>query len=273
MSDIPSPPAPAARRLALPAGLRLYLRLLPAVLYGARLRLIVQFSRTRLGSRWIGISTVLSAAILGTIYGNLTGIRDWPSYAVYVAVGLIAWNTLSTAITGSCTLMERSRERLLNQPFPPGLTVIEEWLTICLGALISLAVGLALLALIQPLVLLHFLAGGWLGLANLLLACLWIAMLLAPLSARLADLPQIMPILLQIAFLSSPILFYSRSLGPLQWVAGFNPLYAMVQLLRAPLTGEMAWGAQLVALAVQIPLALLLLLRLDRQRMRILRWL
>ena len=35
-------------------------------------------------------------AVLGTIYGTLTGVDDWPAYWAYVALGLVSWNTLAT---------------------------------------------------------------------------------------------------------------------------------------------------------------------------------
>ena len=81
----------------------------------------MQFARTLLGSSWIGLSALLTMSVLGTIYGTLTGVEDWSSYWVYVALGIVSWNTLATALMSSCTVLERSRERLLNQPMPIGV--------------------------------------------------------------------------------------------------------------------------------------------------------
>lgn len=53
-----------------------YRPLLPALAYGAWLRIRIQFARTLLGSSWIGLSTLLTMAVLGTIYGTLTGVDD-----------------------------------------------------------------------------------------------------------------------------------------------------------------------------------------------------
>ena len=79
------------------APLSAYRPLLPALSYGAWLRIRMQFARTLLGSSWIGLSNLLSMAVLGTIYGTLTGVEDWPAYWAYVALGLVSCCLLYTS--------------------------------------------------------------------------------------------------------------------------------------------------------------------------------
>lgn len=250
-----------------------YRSLLPALSYGAWLRIQMQFARTLLGSSWIGLSALLTLSVLGTIYGTLTGVEDWSSYLVYVALGIVSWNTLSTALMSSCTVLERSRERLLNQPMPIGVVVLEEWLTTSLTLLIALTAVFLVMGLLEPQLWGHLLMGGWLGLLNLMLGCLWLTLLIAPIAVSIADLQQLMPVLLQIGFLSSPILFYRKSLGSLSWITNLNPLYAWVRLARDPFLGQPHWGMQTLVIVGQIIIALLLLIRLDKKPMKVIRWL
>ena len=250
-----------------------YRSLLPALSYGAWLRIRMQFARTLLGSSWIGLSALLTMSVLGTIYGTLTGVEDWSSYWVYVALGIVSWNTLATALMSSCTVLERSRERLLNQPMPIGVVVLEEWLTTSLTLLIALTAVLLVMGLLEPQLWGHLLMGGWLGLLNLMLGCLWLTLLIAPIAVSIADLQQLMPVLLQIGFLSSPILFYRQSLGSMSWITNLNPLYAWVRLARDPFLGQPHWGIQTLVIVGQIILAVLLLIRLDKKRMKVIRWL
>ncbi|MBM5799992.1 MAG: hypothetical protein FJ077_03945 [Cyanobacteria bacterium K_DeepCast_35m_m2_023] len=252
---------------------RTYRRVLPVLAYAAWLRIQVQFARTLLGSGWIGLSALLTTAVLGGIYGTLTRVADWPAYWAYVALGLVGWNTLAGAVNASCTVLERGRERLLNQPLPLGGIVLEEWLTSCVALLIGLGAVLAVLGLVRPQLWLALAGAGALGLVNLLLGCLLLSLLIAPAAVWLADLPQLVPIVLQIGFLASPILFYSRSLGPLAWVSHWNPLYLWVMLARDPFLGQPHWPAQLLALPLQLLLIALLLWALERRRMAVLRWL
>ena len=95
--------------------------------------------------------------------------------------------------------------------------------TTTLSLLIALGAVLLVMGWAQPELWVHLLQGGWLGLLNLLLGCLWLTLLIAPIAVTQADLHQLMPVLLQIGFLSSPILFYRQSLGSLSWVAQLNP--------------------------------------------------
>lgn len=250
-----------------------YRSLLPALSYGAWLRIRMQFARTLLGSSWIGLSALLTMSVLGTIYGTLTGVEDWSSYWIYVALGIVSWNTLATALMSSCTVLERSRERLLNQPMPIGVVVLEEWLTTSLTLLIAVTAVLLVMGLLEPQLWGHLLMGGWLGLLNLMLGCLWLTLLIAPIAVSIADLQQLMPVLLQIGFLSSPILFYRQSLGSLSWITNLNPLYAWVRLARDPFLGQPHWGIETLVMIGQIILAILLLIRLDKKRMKVIRWL
>lgn len=252
---------------------RSYQSLLPALAYGAWLRIKEKFARTLIGIGWIALSALLTMAVLGSIYGKITGVEDWSTYWIYVAIGLVSWNTLANCITASCTLFERARERVINQPMPLGLFVIEEWISISLSMLIALLAVLLVMGLKQPVLWWYFLNAGWLGMANLLLGCLWLSLLISPIAVSLADLQQLVPILLQIGFLASPILFYRQSLGALAWVTSLNPLYVWVRMARDPFLGNPHWGLQSLALIMQLALAVFFLWRIDRRRMAVIRWL
>ncbi len=252
---------------------RSYQSLLPALAYGAWLRIKEKFARTLIGIGWIALSALLTMAVLGSIYGKITGVEDWSTYWIYVAIGLVSWNTLANCITASCTLFERARERVINQPMPLGLFVIEEWISISLSMLIALLAVLLVMGLKQPGLWWYFLNAGWLGMANLLIGCLWLSLLISPIAVSLADLQQLVPILLQIGFLASPILFYRQSLGALAWVTSLNPLYVWVRMARDPFLGNPHWGLQLLALIMQLALAAFFLWRIDRRRMAVIRWL
>jgi ABC-type polysaccharide/polyol phosphate export permease len=106
-----------------------------------------------------------------------------------------------------------------------------------------------------------------------MVGCLWLTLLIAPIAVSIADLQQLMPVLLQIGFLSSPILFYRQSLGSLSWITNLNPLYAWVRLARDPFLGQPHWGMQTLVIVGQIIIALLLLIRLDKKPMKVIRWL
>jgi ABC-type polysaccharide/polyol phosphate export permease len=67
----------------------------------------------------------------------------------------------------------------------------------------------------------------------------WVALLLAVLSVRFRDIPQIVASVVQVAFFLSPIIWKADMLGPKnRFVADFNPLYHFMEVIRAPLLGQ-----------------------------------
>jgi lipopolysaccharide transport system permease protein len=85
------------------------------------------------------------------------------------------------------------------------------------------------------------LQSGLLPLVNLLLFVYWVPLLLCLVGARYRDLFQLVPIVVQLIFLLSPILYQKTSLGKLSWIADFNPFYSYISSLRhALLQGEIS---------------------------------
>ena len=246
-----------------------YRYLLAALLYGGWLRLRIPYFRTRFGRSWLSLSSLISLVILGGVYGQITRVQDWRSYAVYLALGLICWNLLAGTIGSSSELLQRIRSQLLNQELPVGFYVLENWITQVLVFLQSSLAVAGLIVLAQPQLILHGLFGGWLGILNLWLGALWLSLLVAPIALRLPDLVPLIPLGLQLAFLGSPILYFSSSLGRFSWLVQFNPLYLWVKLARDPWLGLMRWDLQLSVFTVQILLVILLIPWLDRQRLQL----
>lgn len=243
-----------------------YWKILPALIYSSWLRMRLPYNRTRMGKSWLSISTLLSLLVLGLVYGQLTKVSNWQDYACYLSIGLLSWNFLAGTISASCDLLLRVRIQLLNQEIRPSYYVIEQWLTQLFVFLQSgLAIGLILI-IAKTSVFTNFLYGGWLGLLNLWLGCLWLSLSITPLSLRWPDIAPLIPVALQLSFLASPILYYSNSLGKLAWLVNLNPLFQWIRLARQAWTGEFNWGMQLGVLFVQVFLVLIMIQCLDRQR-------
>ena len=69
-----------------------------AWLFTATSRSRSRFARTTLGSFWLGISNVLSVAVLSTVYGTVFKVSNFSEYVVYLGSGLVIWNSLSSAV-------------------------------------------------------------------------------------------------------------------------------------------------------------------------------
>jgi lipopolysaccharide transport system permease protein len=107
------------------------------------------------------------------------------------------------------------------------------------------------LTFFKPMLLPHALTSAWLPLLNVVIFLFWAPLVICLLGARYRDLYQLVPILLQLVFLLSPILYKRESLGHLAWTADLNPIYRVLSPLRhALLSGEVLWTQVLVMAAL-----------------------
>ena len=67
---------------------------------------------------------------------------------------------------------------------------------------------------------------------NLIIFIFWAPLIICLLAARYTDIYQLVPILTQLIFLMSPILYPEKNLGKLSFIANFNPIYKILALFR-----------------------------------------
>lgn len=235
--------------------------------FTATARTQARFARTCLGSFWLGLSNVLSIAALALVYGKVLNLQDFSTYVVYLGIGLVVWNGISSAIGSAPNLFEHNHSHIHNTNLNPIFYVLEEWAFQVQTFLQSFAVVVLALSWFQHNLLLNFLAYGWLPLLNLFLFLFWAPMMVCLLGARYRDLYQLVPIVLQLVFLLSPILYRKDNLGTMAWTATLNPLYRVLSSVRYTLMeGEVQWSVGLLMLAINMVGFLLALSWLNRER-------
>ena len=72
----------------------------------------------------------------------------------------------------------------------------------------------------------------WLPFINLFIFIFWFPVIVCLISVRFTDIAQLVPIILQLLFLTSPILYRKESLGSLGWITKFNFIYQILDPLR-----------------------------------------
>ena len=72
-------------------------------------------------------SNLLSVGALGAVYGVVFKIEDMNSYIVYLGVGLVTWNSLSSSISTAPTLFEQNKEQIINTNINHIFYTLEEW--------------------------------------------------------------------------------------------------------------------------------------------------
>ena len=241
--------------------------------FTATARTKARFARTALGSFWLGLSNLFSIAVLAAVYGTVFKVQNFSIYVVYLGIGLVVWNSINSAIGGAPNLFEHNRDHLHNINLHPIFYTLEEWAFQIQTFLQSFLLVIAALSWFQNDLLLNLLIWGWIPLLNLCLFLYWFPLLVCLLGARYRDLYQLVPIVLQLVFLLSPILYEKKNLGAMAWTANLNPLYRILSPIRHTLmAGELQLGVGLCLLIVNIFGLWISIYLLNRDRQNIPFW-
>ena len=219
--------------------------------FTATARTRARFVRTLLGSFWLGLSNLFSIAVLASVYRYVFKVENFSEYVVLLGLGLVIWNSISAAVTGAPNLFEYNQSHVHNTNLNPVFYPLEEWAFQMQTFVQSFLMVVVALSYFQQTLLLHLLVSGWLPILNLFLFLFWFPLLVCLLGAHFRDLYQLVPIVMQLVFLLSPILYKKENLGPSVWIANFNPFYRVLSPIRHTLmTGELQWGVGLILLLV-----------------------
>lgn len=194
-----------------------------------------RFARTALGSFWLGLSNLLSISVLATVYGTVFKVKDFNTYVVYLGTGLVVWNTIAGSIQSSPSLFKINAVNIKNTHIHPIFYTLEEWAFQVQTFFQSFGLVLLVLMVFQPTLAVHLLCAGVLPILNLLLFIYWVPLLICLIGAKYEDIFQIVPIVLQLMFLLTPILYKKEALGALAWTANCNAIYRILENLRSAL--------------------------------------
>lgn len=230
-----------------------------------------RYRRSVIGPFWLTLSTAIMLGTMGLLYARLLN-QDVSNYLPYLAVGLIVWGTILMMVTESCSVFIQS-EQIIKQVRLPLTTYVCRvvWRNAIIfghNAIILVPVviwsGSATSAslLSVPFGLLLLFANG-----------LWIGLFLGVLCTRFRDIPQIIINLMQIVFFITPILYRPEILGNRKWVADFNPLHHLIEVIRAPILGAgVPVASWLFVLVFTLTGSLLAILLFARSRSRVPYW-
>jgi len=222
-----------------------------------------RYRRSILGPLWLTLSLAILVAALGTLYGQLMN-RQPERYVPHLALGFIAWQFIQGAVGDGCNVFIKNKGWITNVRTPLSLFVYrmvwEHLITMGHNALVY--VGVALIFGI------YAGAAGLLvipGLIFVIVNAIWVGLLLGIVCARFRDIPQIVQSVMRIAFFLTPIIWMPDQLGTRAHLALFNPFTYFVELIRAPLLGQvpsaLTWGLALAVTVLGCTLAALIFAR------------
>jgi lipopolysaccharide transport system permease protein len=235
--------------------------------FTATARTRARFVRTFFGSFWLGLSNLFSIAALALVYGTVFKVQDFDSYVVYLGLGLVVWNSISAAIGSAPNLFEHNHSHVHNTNLNPIFYTLEEWAFQLQTFAQSFILVVLALTWFQHSLLVNLLLSGWFPLLNMCIFLYWLPVLVCLLGARFRDIYQLVPILLQLVFLLSPILYMRKNLGPMAWTADFNPIYRILSPVRDTLMlGQVQWTTGIVLLLFNLVGIWVALKLLNRER-------
>src|SRR4030081_1846748 len=199
--------------------------------------ILQRYRRSLLGPFWLTASMAIMVISLGVLYAELfnTPIRD---FLPYLCVGLLVWNLVSSFLIEGGTLFTGAESYIKQIRLPYSLYVYRSsWaklvifahnFVIYFGVLLYFQIwpgAVALLAI--P------------GLLLVLLNGAAVTLLIGIISARFRDIPQLINSIVQIVFFVTPIMWKPEMMRTRSYIAEFNPFYHLVEVVRAPLLGQM----------------------------------
>jgi ABC-type polysaccharide/polyol phosphate export permease len=196
----------------------------------------LRYRRSVIGPFWMTLSMAVLITVLGIIYSKLFNI-EIRTYLPYLALGFIVWGFIASTVNESCAAFQEG-EGIIRQIRVPYLVFVFRvvWRNVI--------VLMHTLVLIVPIVLIFGVPVRlstllvFPGLLILIANQVWLGLVLGIFSTRFRDIPQVVATGLQIAIFATPIMWPVSALGEHAYIAQFNPLYHLIEIVRAPLLGD-----------------------------------
>ncbi len=189
-----------------------------------------RYRRSVLGPLWLTISTAVMVISVGILYSKIFK-QDLATYLPFLAIGLVVWQMLATVINESCDVFTSAGQMIKQIKVPLTVHVCRlVWRNLLIFAHNAVIIVVVCAVYLKP-----TFAGAlqaFVGLAGVVLNCLWVGMLLGVVSARYRDITQITASLVQVAFFLTPIMWYPNVLGDRTVFVHANPFYHLIEAIR-----------------------------------------
>lgn len=234
------------------------------VVSSIRNEFVARFARSRLGGLWMVIHPLAQVAIYALILSNvlaakLPGIDNKYAYALYLMAGIVAWSLFAEIVSRCLSLFIEQGNLMKKMRFPRitlpvivvGSSLLNNLLlfvaTLLVFALLGQAPNLQMLWIIPLTLTVVALAVG-------------IGLVLGVLNVFVRDIGQVVPIVLQVLFWFTPIV-YPVSIIPeeLKSTLDANPMYPIVSAYQDILVYGSAPDLQSVTITAGVAIGLMLL--------------
>lgn len=202
------------------------------------LDILVRSRKSYLGPLWLLAPTVVYVFGVGAFFAGMFG-RSLPQFAAHVAMGVIVFRTMMSALVSSSGVFGSSQSFIMDGHMRLTDYILQSLARSAFDLLMALPV-LALSLMLYDGVNLMGLVLALPMLVLIYLNALWISVAFALIGARFSDFGQFLSNISTFLFLLTPIIWYSESVPPGSIRAKLmvlNPMYHFVELFRTPVLG------------------------------------
>lgn len=199
----------------------------------------VKYAQTIFGPLWVVATPLITVGVMTFVFGLVIKVpSDDLPYILFYLVAIVPWFAFTTVFYQSLSSLE-ANATMFSKIYFPRLVIGCSYV---INGAIDFLVGYAVAVLLA----LHFsiLTPGFLLAMPLLLAvqmawALGLGLLLAPYNAQYRDVRHAVPLVIQLYYFASPIL-YPASAAPewVHWIYRVNPMAAVVSAYRSLLNGH-----------------------------------
>jgi ABC-type polysaccharide/polyol phosphate export permease len=210
-----------------------------------------RYRRTTIGPFWNSITLAIYVLTVGTV-GAAIWHQNIYDYLPFLVSGMIVWTLVASIITDSCNLFIAGQSLFRNIRLDYSVLAYAMVWRNFLVLLHNFAVYFLVVVVLKPSLLSFTALLAVPGLALVLVNGIWVSLLLGMLCLRFRDVPQLVSSIMQIAMLITPLFWPADTLtGIKRFVfVDLNPLYHVVDVVRAPLLGRVpeaiSYGAMIV---------------------------
>ena len=198
-----------------------------------------RYRRTTIGPFWNSVTLAMYVISVGLVGSALSqqGLRD---YLPFLAGGMVVWMLVSTIINESCGLLVAGHPLFRNIRFEYSILAYALVWRNFIVFLHNLVVYLLIVLIIKPEVLNFATPLVIPGLIFILINGVWVALLCGMFCLRYRDVNPLVGTLMQISMLVTPLFWPADILsGQRRFLfVELNPLYHLIEVVRAPLLGN-----------------------------------
>jgi len=199
--------------------------------------ILQRYRRSLLGPLWLTASMAIMVVSLGLVYSKIfkAELRD---FMPFLCAGLLIWGYISAILSEAGALFTGAESYIKQIRLPYSVYVLRfMWSKVIIFAHnFVIYFGILIYFQIWPgSAALYAIPGFFLVTVNGALASMYLGMM----SARFRDIPQIIASFIQIVFFITPIMWKPELLGEHEHLITLNPFFHLVEVVRAPLLGQL----------------------------------